>query len=109
MVILLSGFILWKVRSLPAIPFLSLALTASLVCAPRAYAYDLPLLTPAILWLSGTVSWMNILFLSTIVPILLLSHYSVGSYLLVLIVFGLGVLKAVKLVRKALLLDADHE
>ena len=98
-VIFVSGFILWKVRSLPVIPLLSLTLTASLVCAPRAYAYDLPLLIPAILWLSGTVSWKIILFWSSVVLILLLSHYSVGSYLLVLIVFGRGVYKAYKLVK----------
>jgi hypothetical protein len=98
-VILVSGFILWKVRSLPVIPLLSLALTASLVCAPRAYAYDLPLLIPAILWLSGTVSWKIILFWLSTVLILLLSHYSVGSYLLVLTVFGWGVYKAYKLVK----------
>ena len=101
LVILVSGFILWKVRSLPAIPLLSLALTASLVCAPRAYAYDLPLLIPAILWLCGEVSWKIIIFWSSIVLVLILSHYSVGSYILVLMVFGWGVFKAHKLVKNS--------
>jgi hypothetical protein len=39
----------------------------------------------------------------------LIFHYSSGAYLLVVLVFGLGVYKAYKLGRKTLLLDSSHE
>ncbi len=84
----------WRFRSLATVPLLSLALAASLFSAPRAYAYDLPLLIPAMIWLTAkdfrSTSW--IWFAAAIVPPL--TRYSSSTYLVVLLVFLLGLGKA---------------
>ncbi len=51
--ILVAILILWRFRGLPTVPLLSFALALSLFCAPRAYAYDLPMLIPALAWLTA--------------------------------------------------------
>src|SRR6185369_10179723 len=53
LLVVLAILVVWKFRSLPTLPLLSLALAASLFCAPRAYAYDLPLLIPAMIWFTA--------------------------------------------------------
>jgi hypothetical protein len=40
----LTTIIVWKNRHLPTVPFLPLALSASMLCAPRAYSYNFPFL-----------------------------------------------------------------
>ena len=92
--IILAFFIVLKFRSLPTIPLLSLALTASLFCAPRAYAYDLPLLIPSIIWLTAkefkSTSW--IWFVAAIFPPL--TGFSASTYLVTVLVFLLAIRKA---------------
>ena len=51
--ILVALLLVWKFRSLPTVPLLSLALTLSLFCGLRSYAYDLPLLIPGLVWLTA--------------------------------------------------------
>ena len=86
----------WYFRSLPTIPFLSLALTASLFCAPRAYAYDLPLLIPSIIWLTHDnfkrTAWIWV----AVTAIALLSGFGSYSYLATLLVYGLSLWQAYK-------------
>ncbi len=93
---LLMGFVVWKFRNLPKIPLLSLALAASLACAPRAYAYDLPLLIPAMIWLTATdfkrMGW--VWFAAALIPPL--AYYGTGAYLLTLLVFLLAVRKSAR-------------
>jgi hypothetical protein len=94
LLIALAILILWKFRTLPVIPFLSLALAASLFCAPRAYAYDLPMLIPAMLWLTAqdfkTRWWLwggvGIFSIFTI--------FSSSIYWITLLVFGLSIYKS---------------
>ena len=90
---------LWKVRSLPTIPLLSLALALSLLCAPRAYAYDLALLIPALIWVSAERFGHNlwIWILAGLVP--LLAAYGSGSYLVTVMVCILGAWKALAEIR----------
>lgn len=94
MLIVLAILLVWKFRTLPPVPLLSLALAASLFCAPRAYAYDLPLLIPVMVWLtarnfrSGAWVW---LFAAILPPLV---RYSAATFLVVLLVFVLGLLKA---------------
>lgn len=89
-----SFFAAWQFRSLPTVPLLSLALTASLFCAPRAYAYDLPLLIPTMVWLTArdfrSTFWIWIV--AGVLPPLV--RYAALSYLVVLFVFLLGLGKA---------------
>jgi hypothetical protein len=94
LLIVVASLIVWKFRSLPTVPLLSLALTASLFCAPRAYAYDLPLLIPGLVWLTAkdfkSTFWVWIV--AAVLPPL--TRYSASTYLVVLLVFLLGIRKA---------------
>ncbi len=94
LLIISAILILWKFRTLPTIPLLSMAMAASLVCAPRAYAYDLPLLIPAMLWLTTKDFKSNIWLWIAGALIPFWAEFSSGSYLLTLLVFFLCVFKA---------------
>jgi hypothetical protein len=99
--VIIAAFVVVRFRSLSKIPLLSIALAASLFCAPRSYAYDLVLLIPALVWLSekGSV-WSALLWLvCALIPIL--AHFSAGSYLVTLLVFSLCIVKAVNLEKQA--------
>lgn len=97
LLIILALLIVWEFRSLPTLPLLSLALAASLFCAPRAYAYDLVLLIPAMSWLTANQfrSTFWIWIAAAAIPIL--AWFLVGSYLVVLLVFLLCIGKAYRL------------
>lgn len=88
--------VLWKFRSLSTVPFLSLALAASLFCAPRAYAYDLPMLIPAMIWLTARDFnlrwwlWVSVGIFS------IFTLFSSNIYWITLLVFGLSVYKSYK-------------
>lgn len=86
--------VLWKFRSLSTVPFLSLALAASLFCAPRAYAYDLPMLIPAMIWLTArdfNLRW----WLWVCVGIFsIFALFSSNIYWITLLVFGLSIYKS---------------
>jgi hypothetical protein len=90
----IAAFVTVRFRALPKIPILSLALAASLFCAPRSYAYDLVLLIPAMLWLSENWSFKTALLWAICAIIPFFARFSAGSYLVTLIVFGLSVYKA---------------
>jgi Glycosyltransferase family 87 len=95
LLVVIAAFMVIRFRSMPKIPLLSLALAASLFCAPRSYAYDLVLLIPAMVWLSEKWSLKTALLWAACVIIQILSHFSSGSYLVTLLVFTLGILKAI--------------
>lgn len=84
----------WYFRFLPTVPFLSLALTASLFCAPRAYAYDLPLLIPSMIWLTHGNFKKTAWIWFTVTAIALVSGFGSSSYLATLLVYGLSLWKA---------------
>jgi hypothetical protein len=94
LLIVLAILIVWKFRYLPTLPFLSLALAASLFCAPRAHAYDLTLLIPTMIWLTAekfkSTYWIWIA--GATIPAL--TGYSPRAYLLTLLIFILGIQKA---------------
>jgi hypothetical protein len=92
--IILAFAVVWKYRALPSMPLLSLALTASLFCAPRAYAYDLPLLIPGLIWITekNFKSSLLIWLCATLFPPLM--RFSAESYLVVIMVFFSGIYKA---------------
>ena len=91
---LIAALVVIRFRALPKIPLLSLALAASLFCAPRAYAYDLVLLIPAMIWLSEKWSYKTVLLWAVCAIIPVLARYSAGSYLVTLLVFTLAIWKA---------------
>lgn len=95
-VLILTAFIItWRFRDLDTLPLLSLALAASLFCAPRAYSYNFPLLIPAMLWVSaGWTKYARLLFWLAAGAVPFLFRFSTGMYSIVLIVFALGILKA---------------
>jgi hypothetical protein len=90
----IAACVVIRFRALPKIPLLSLALAASVFCAPRAYAYDLVLLIPATIWLSEKWSYKAVLLWAVCAIIPVLARYSAGSYLVTLVVFSLAVYKA---------------
>jgi hypothetical protein len=94
LLIVLAVLAVWRFRSLSAVPLLSLALTASLFCAPRAYAYDLPLLIPAMIWLTAkdfkATFWIWIV--AGVLPPLF--RYGSATYLIILGIFVMAVSKA---------------
>lgn len=99
--IILGVLIVWRFRSLPTIPLLSLALTASVFCAPRAYGYDLPLLIPTLIWLTAKEFRSKFWIWLVVAVFPLMVGFSSKTYLVVLFVFALGILKAYKDLYKA--------
>jgi hypothetical protein len=94
LLIIISAFVVIRSRFLPKIPLLSLALAASLFCAPRANAYDLVLLIPAMIWLSEKWSIKTALIWAAAALIPFLAHFSSGSYLVTFMVFALCIYKS---------------
>jgi len=94
--IALAMLILWKSRTLPTIPFLSLALAASLFCAPRAYAYDLPMLIPAMIWLTAENFKLHWWLWGVVGILSIITLFSSNIYWIVLLVFGLAIYKSYK-------------
>lgn len=94
LLILAAILILARFRTLPTVPFLSLALSLSLLSAPRAYGYDLPLHIPTLVWLTATSfrskAW--IWFVAAILPEAV--GFSSLAYLATLLVGVLGIRKA---------------
>ncbi len=94
LLIVLAVLVLWKFRSLPTIPFFSLALAASLFCAPRAYAYDLPMLIPAMIWLTAQNFKLYWWLWAGVSIFSILALFSSSIYWIVLLVFGLTIYKS---------------
>lgn len=94
LLVAIAAFVVIRFRFLPKIPLLSMAMAASLFCAPRSYAYDLVLLIPAMIWLSEKLSIKTALIWAAAALIPMFSHYSAGSYLVTMMVFSLCVYKA---------------
>lgn len=94
LLVVVAILLVWKYRSLPPVPLLSLALAASLFCAPRAYAYDLPMLIPAMIWLTAKDfrSTFCVWIVAGVLPPVV--RYAQFSYLLVLLVLVLAIHKA---------------
>lgn len=94
LLILLAMMALWPIRRMPVFPFFSIALVASLFCAPRAYAYDLPLLIPAIIWWT-TINFKTRWWLWVVVGLFpVLVSFSQFTHLLILLVLGLCLFQA---------------
>ena len=94
--IAIAMLILWKFRTLPTIPLLSLALAASLFCAPRAYAYDLPMLIPAMIWLTAENFKLHWWLWGVVGILSIITLFSSNIYWIVLLVFGLAIYKSYK-------------
>lgn len=89
LLIILAVIALWFIRGIPIIPFFSIALSASLFCAPRAYAYDLPLLIPAVIWWTA-INLKNRWWLWVVIGLFpVFVSFSQFTHLLVLLVFVL--------------------
>jgi hypothetical protein len=94
LLIIAVTLILWKFRAMPVVSFLSFSLALSLRCAPRAYAYDLPMLIPALVWLTAkefkSTAWIWV----TVALIPIITGFSSAAYLSTLLVSLLGIRKA---------------
>ena len=90
----LALLVLWKVRHLSTVPLLSVALALSLLSAPRAYAYDLPMLVPAMVWLTADnflpKAWIWIA--AALIPMVL--GFSSSTYMVTMAVCLLATQKA---------------
>jgi hypothetical protein len=94
LLIALAMLVLWKFRSLPTIPFLSLALAASLFCAPRAYAYDLPMLIPAMIWLTAQNFKLYWWLWAGVGIFTIFALFSSSTYWITLFIFSLIIYKS---------------
>ena len=92
--IFLSWMVLWKSRHLQTVPFLAFTLLASVLCAPRAYSYNFPFLLPALLWLSVERTNQTILIWTGIGILSVMTNFSTGAYLIVLLAFLLAIWKS---------------
>lgn len=89
--------VLWTFRALPTLPLLSLALAASLFCAPRAYSYNFPILIPAMVWVSSDLPKpLLLLFWFAAGALPFFFRFSTGSYWIVMAVLALTIFKAHK-------------
>ena len=108
LLILAALLVLWKVRRLATVPHLSLALALSLLSAPRAYPYDLPLLVPVMVWLTANEfprkAWIWVA--GALIPVL--AGYGTDAYLLTVLVCSLGVWKAIAETRRERGILAQH-
>lgn len=95
-ILIIVGFAgLWPFRTLPTLPFLSLALAGSLFCAPRAYSYNFPILIPAMIWVSSNLPKPLLLLLWLAAGVTaFLFRFSTGTYCIVLTIFIFGLMKA---------------
>ena len=82
----LGAFAAWKIRALPAVAWLSAVLALSLLAAPYSFAYDLPLLLPALLWLTPSWSSRTIALWAAAAGIPALTAYSSGAYLVTVLI-----------------------
>jgi hypothetical protein len=98
---LLTFITAWKNQHLPTASFLAFTLSASLLCAPRAYSYNFPFLLPSLLWLSVDKENQVAVFWLIVGILALAAKFSTGAYLIVIATFVLSVLKAHKFETKA--------
>jgi hypothetical protein len=100
----LGAGVAWRYRRLPTLPLLALTLASSMLCAPRAYSYNLPLLIPPMLWVAakppmkGAVMWLGA---GVAGMAALVVNVSAGAYLIVVAVFVMAVLEAGRTERAA--------
>jgi hypothetical protein len=99
--VVIAAFVAFRFRFLAKIPLLSLAMAASLFCAPRANAYDLVLLIPAMIWLSEKWSIKTALLWAAAAMIPYFAHFSSGSYFVTLMVFTLCIFKAYSIEKRS--------
>lgn len=104
-VLILTGLIvIWLIRDTETFPLLSMALVASLFCAPRAYTYNFTILIPALIWLSAGLRkpFLLSLFWSVVAISSSLFKFSTGAYIIVLILLFAGIAKAIMSKKKSL-------
>lgn len=89
--LLLSVWVVWRLRGLPQTAWLTVALTLSLFSAPYSLAYDTPLLIPALVWVSSRWTWQTtaVWLGAAIIP--WLSRYSSGAYLVTALIAAIVV------------------
>jgi hypothetical protein len=75
-----------KFRSVPSIIWLPVTLVLSLATAPYAFAYDLPLLLPALVWLYLPLSPLLIVLLFIVECIVIFSKFSSIAYIAVILI-----------------------
>ncbi|MCX6032328.1 MAG: glycosyltransferase family 87 protein [Chloroflexi bacterium] len=74
--------------------WLAVVLALSLLVAPQSFAYDLPLLLPALIWLTGRWSWRGAALWFAAATIPLLAQYSSAAYLDSVMVVGIALWRA---------------
>lgn len=90
----LTTIIVWKNRHLPTAPFLALTLSASMLCAPRAYSYNFPFLIPALIWVTSEKTIPTALFWLCVGVVSFTTKFSTEAYLIVIATFILSTIKA---------------
>jgi hypothetical protein len=87
----------WKSQHLRTASFLAFTLAASMLCAPRAYSYNLPFLLPALLWVTVGSTDLTILIWTAVGIVAVAAQFSTGTYVIVLLTFVLGMMQAHRL------------
>ncbi|MBK8421849.1 glycosyltransferase 87 family protein [Candidatus Villigracilis saccharophilus] len=91
----LTTIIVWKNRHLPTAPFLVLTLSASMLCAPRAYSYNFPFLIPALIWVTSKKTIPTVLMWLSVGVISFATKFSTEAYLIVIATFILSTIKSI--------------
>ncbi len=101
----LTTIIVWKNRHLPTVPFLTLALSASMLCAPRAYSYNFPFLIPALIWVTSEKTIPTALIWLCVGVVSFATKFSTEAYLIVIATFILSAIKANNIAKFQQILD----
>ncbi len=73
-------------RSVPSIIWLPITLVLSLATAPYAFAYDLPIILPALVWLSLPLSPLSTIVIFTVTCVVIFAGFSSIAYIAVFII-----------------------
>jgi hypothetical protein len=95
--VLIAFVVVWQNRHLSTVELLTLALSASMFCAPRAYTYNLPFVIPSLLWISLDKKKKSVLLWTIVGIISFVSRFSTWSFLIIVIAFIASIIKANKL------------
>ncbi|HCK67182.1 MAG TPA: hypothetical protein DHW49_13040 [Anaerolineae bacterium] len=98
--LIISYFIIHKIRNATTVLYLISGLTLSLFAAPYSFAYDLPLLTPALVLLSSQYKNFSLLIWGIAVIVPIISGFQGQSYFLILIVSILVIFEAKQTLQK---------
>lgn len=103
-----GALLVYRLRRLPTAAWLSVAFAVSLMVTPHAFAYDLVMLLPAMIWLTDRWALRSVWLWLAAVLVVGASNYSSGTYLVTVAVVVAAVWRARALLKGQRGLATDH-